>query len=106
MADLSVLADAAAEAGLRRSEALEVLGSNRFGDELEKEVEHFSKDACDALGHGGFAGVIPLFVFRTTNPNSKHEEPLQLSGSVPQEDFESVLAMLENLEMQDMSPRD
>lgn len=101
LADWSVLTDAAAEAGLDRVEALEVLKSRRFERDLEVDMIKFTRDRpeCASIEArvSGAWGAIPVFTFRTTNPSFTGKAET-LAGSQPQEAFEGVLERLEDLE--------
>lgn len=96
IADHSVLADAAAEAGLDREDAMKVLKSERYTQELFAGMMNWKKD-IEVDNMSGMT-AIPCFLFRTTNPKWSHKDPERLQGSTPQPMFEQVLRNLEAYE--------
>lgn len=103
LADHSVLADAAAEAGLSRFGALTVLRSKTLMKELEEvslpllEDVRKSIDMPKGLPQWEGVGALPFLKFRTTNPGFKGKPPI-ISGSQTLQAFEDILIMLEDLE--------
>mmetsp|Transcript_7741 Transcript_7741/g.21724 ORF Transcript_7741/g.21724 Transcript_7741/m.21724 type:complete len:146 (+) Transcript_7741:336-773(+) len=98
LADHSVIADAAEEAGLDRATALNLLDSDAYLLELSETMENFARFLV--IDTSSTVGGIPMLRFRTTNPRFKEDPPL-LQGSQPQQTVERVLEYLESFEYDD-----
>lgn len=98
LADHKVLLEAAEEAGLEREEAVKVLKSDMYAEELRDISEDFGRQTMikpAGCSDNVQMGAIPMILFRVAG-RPKREE-LRLQGSQPQTAFEHTLERLEDL---------